>query len=204
MTYMDEEQIAARRIGRRERRPQTGAGHVGASEQQRGIDPSIEPFGPVHHLACDVLIDSQVPSAKMGHQVRERGDGEPAGGFTGAGATHAVSDDHPVAVLVEARGDRLVGKARHERFLIPAHAQDQIMILVRGAQAAAARRRAKLDLHLDRGRWRIARVANPRSGRCTPPSSFVVVHQQATAEVRCPESRALCDFGTAVRLAEMA
>ena len=48
-------------------------------------------------------------------------------------------------------------KARDERFLIPAQAEDQIVISVHIMLASPARRRAEVDLHCQRHRRELAR-----------------------------------------------
>ena len=107
------------------------------------------------------IVDPQVPLPEVTNQVHERGNGEMAGGFAGARSAQAIGDDHRVAVLVEARGDALVGKARQERFLVPAQSNDEIVILVDPMRPAATRLRAEGDLH-GRGRRRKIRRCDIR------------------------------------------
>ena len=58
----------------------------------------------------------QVPLPELTNQIHQRDDGEMTGGLSGAGPAHAISDDHRVAELVEAGGDRLVGQGSSEAF----------------------------------------------------------------------------------------
>ena len=125
-----EEEVVARPEGRGQR-GLVSVHRTGATLVDHGaVDMPVEPLGPCHDLPSNRIVDAKVPLPEVTHQMHERGNGEMTGGFAGAGAAHAISDDHRVTVLVEARGNHIVGQARQERFLMPAQSQDQIVVLV--------------------------------------------------------------------------
>ena len=77
-----------------ERRLETRPAALPRLVHDRAIHMAIESLGSLHDLLGNPVVDSQIPLAEVEHQVHERGDGEPAGLFAGAGFAQAISDDH--------------------------------------------------------------------------------------------------------------
>ena len=132
MTHVSKKEIAASSEGGSERRLTCGDRGVEALVDDDAVDMLIEALGPRDELLRDRIVDPQAPFPKVPDQIHERRKSEMASRFACAGATEAeaVGDDHPVAELLEFRGNASLWQARQERVVLSDPLNDDIVILV--------------------------------------------------------------------------
>src|SRR5215212_2707049 len=112
-----------------------------------------------------------MPFPEVDRQVHERRDREAAGRF--AGTAGSAGNHHPVALLVEIAGDAVFREAGYERLVLPADAQDQVVIVVGEPERTAPGPRPERRLDGNGRRWRVGRPAERR--QCEPPRQVTVV-----------------------------